>query len=520
VAGVLIRMKLRLIRNQMTGLRGLRMAVGALLGVLGVLLTVRLVTTWPDRPQLAALAFALWTAGWLAAPFFGGGTEETLRPEYFRMAPVPARRLAGGLLAGAAVSVPALATLVAFATLVPMAVPYGAGAVAVAVPAALLHMLMALLVARVVIDGLGAALRSRLGMDILTMIVSVVVAGGIVAILALARPLWDMVSVLARGDLPEFSAPWLLGLPSGWGVVAVRSAGEGGWGMALAALAGLAALDAVLLAAWTALLRRRLIAVAPSRRSRGKSAGDRAARPLAATPVGASTVRGVRTWLRDHEMRIVVVVTVAAGIGYGLVGGFLWPYFMPLAGVLALSVACSESANLFGFDGSAHWLTLTTPDSERAEVRGRQIAWLAIFAPIGVAVSAVVIPTAGPDVQVAIPYAVALLPAMLGVGSGLVVLFSVIAPYPVGLDSPVPGSGKSLAPPVRRLILLAQAAGLAPTAGVVALGTLAGSPLVQWGGGILAGVATGCLGAWLLGKIAYERLRQSGPELLQVLKPV
>ncbi|MDA0638851.1 hypothetical protein OUY22_36030, partial [Nonomuraea sp. MCN248] len=221
-----------------------------------------------------------------------------------------------------------------------------------------------------------------------------------------------------------------------------------------------------------------------------------------------------------YEMRIIVVVTVAAGIGYGLVGGFLWPYFMPLAGVLALSVACSEAANLFGFDGSAYWLTLTTPGTERAEVRGRQLGWMAVFAPIGVAVSAVVIPATGPDAEIAIPYAVALLPAMIGIGSGLVVLFSVIAPYPVGLDNPVPGTGKSLAPPVRRLMLLAQTACLAPTAGVVALGMTLDSPVIQWGAGIVAGVGTGWLGAWLLGKIAYERLSERGPEMLLRLKPV
>ncbi|MDA0638386.1 hypothetical protein OUY22_33695, partial [Nonomuraea sp. MCN248] len=239
MAGVLIRMKLALIRNQMTGLRGFRMLLGGLLGALGLLATVRLATTWPDQPQLAALAFAIWTAGWLVAPFFGGGTDETLRPEYFRMAPVPARRLAAALLAGSAVSIPALVTLLAFATLVPMAGAYGPAAVAVAVPAALAHAFMALLLARVVIDGLGAVLRSRLGMDILVMVVSVIVAGGIVAALALARPLWDLATMLARGEMPEVPVSWLLGLPSGWGVAAVRAAGDGDWAVALPALAGL-----------------------------------------------------------------------------------------------------------------------------------------------------------------------------------------------------------------------------------------------------------------------------------------
>ena len=35
------------------------------------------------------------------------------------------------------------------------------------------------------------------------------------------------------------------------------------------------------------------------------------------------------------------------------------------------------ASNLYGQDGTALWLTLLAPGSERADVRGRQLAWLA-----------------------------------------------------------------------------------------------------------------------------------------------
>lgn len=42
------------------------------------------------------------------------------------------------------------------------------------------------------------------------------------------------------------------------------------------------------------------------------------------------------------------------------------------------------ACNLYGFDGSALWLTLVTPGAERIDVRGRQLAWLIAIGPVAI----------------------------------------------------------------------------------------------------------------------------------------
>lgn len=59
------------------------------------------------------------------------------------------------------------------------------------------------------------------------------------------------------------------------------------------------------------------------------------------------------------------------------VGGVL-PWIGPIAVVFMGAFA----GHMYGFDGSALWLTLTTPGAERVDVRGRQLAWLFIVGRI------------------------------------------------------------------------------------------------------------------------------------------
>jgi outer membrane protein assembly factor BamB len=51
-------------------------------------------------PHLLPALLAAWMLGWIFLPLFSGGGDETLRPEFFSMLPVPPRRIAWSSPAG------------------------------------------------------------------------------------------------------------------------------------------------------------------------------------------------------------------------------------------------------------------------------------------------------------------------------------------------------------------------------------------------------------------------------------
>src|SRR5699024_2994351 len=92
--------------------------------------------------------------------------------------------------------------------------------------------------------------------------------------------------------------------------------------------------------------------------------------------------------------------------------------------------ACGvQTGNMYGFDGSALWHTMVTPNAYRADVRGRQLAWALLVGPVGLVLAAVMPAVAGAGY--AYPWVLGLVPALLGAGSGMVVLQSVYVPYPL-----------------------------------------------------------------------------------------
>jgi ABC-2 type transport system permease protein len=105
---------------------------------------------------------------------------------------------------------------------------------------------------------------------------------------------------------------------------------------------------------------------------------------------------------------------------------------------------------------------------------------------------------------------------VLGGGSGLVVLVSVLVPIRMA-DPHRRGSNPGEdGGPVGGLVwlmlgLLAVVA--APTAWLLYQGTRAGDPAMLWSA-TPVGVASGLLLAWVLGRLAHRRLAARGPELL------
>jgi len=150
--------------------------------------------------------------GWVMGPIVVRGAGLGLRPEWFALLPIPAGRLAAGLLAASFRGFAPLATLAAFAVLPLAAARSGVAATLVAVPAMLLELVLVVVLSRVVVAGLAATLSSRRGQELGGLLMAVIIA--------LASGGWSLATVLgqqlATGPAPALSTT-LRVLPSGWG---------------------------------------------------------------------------------------------------------------------------------------------------------------------------------------------------------------------------------------------------------------------------------------------------------------
>jgi ABC-2 type transport system permease protein len=200
-------------------------------------------------------------------------------------------------------------TLVAFAVLPLTAAQFGVLPVLVAVPAALLELVMVVLLSRVVAAGLAATMSSRRGQELGGLLMAVVIA--------LASGGWSLATVIGQ-QLAAATSPGLgtalRVLPSGWGAVAVAAADRSDWPVVVAALTGLAVLSVLLLGAWARLLpvtMRR----SGGRASRARSAtatGQPAAweRLLPAGPTGAVVAKELRAWRRDPGRSLLLLLAL------------------------------------------------------------------------------------------------------------------------------------------------------------------------------------------------------------------
>ncbi|WP_371666142.1 hypothetical protein OG306_38010 [Streptomyces sp. NBC_01241] len=501
MVGVLIRMKLALQRNSMTGQRAAQVIVG---GAVGLALAGAVLLLAGHRYAIESLRFdllgaalAVWTAGWLLGPALFGGGDETLRPEHFALHALSPRALTAGLASAAFVGIAPVVTLVAFAGLVVVAAGSGPGAIAVGVLAVGLQLVFTVLSSRLVTAVLGQVMRSRTGAAL-----AACVSAAVLAALHSGWVLEPLVRTALNTGFPSPFATSVHALPSGWGLTAVEAAGRGDWAAALAALAGLAVLGTGCLYGWAALMRRRLT----TRRANGRPVGattDRWARG----PVTAVAARELRTYSRDLQR----FHFVCFALGYALVFCLLplmvgASVFLPWTGLLFALWMSAISANLYGEDGTELWGKIMIPGAARHDVRGRQLGWLLVTAPPTVILTVGMIAATGRYEQW--PWPVALVPALLGGGAGVSVLVSVLRPVP--LTDPHRRSGNLLDNGTDftqvLLMLILTAATAAPAFFAVRLGP-------SWAGPVV-GVVSGAALAWLLGRMAAARLRSTAPELL------
>ena len=481
-------------------------AVAALAGLLAAAWLIRY-AAYGDRHTLSILA-GTWVLGWIVLPLMLGGGRGRVQPSHLRLEPIGGTTAAAGLLLASAVGIGPLVSLVALAALpVHAAVAYGPGAAVVAGLGALLLWLFGLIGSAVALESVGHA-GGPVGA-----ITTGVFTGTVMGVLGSVWAVAPWITELLAGT-PAHIARRLPYFPGSW---PLEAAAGRGW-----LLLGPAVLVAGAALSYLALVRRALVAGTAWRPRRSPEA-LRSPAPVPRTepgagpgvaggwwgpgPVWAVAGRESRTWAR-HPLRLqyLAFAVVYGALLAGLPKLAQADVLLPWAGVLAALMAAAMSAGLVGLDGTALWMPFTTPGGERAEVRGRALAWLLLVTPIALLLTVAGM-LAGPGVDPLPVWAV--LPAVLGAGATVPVWVSLLRIRPV----PDPRHPTSADNPTDIIsVLVASGAGLLAAA-VPAAWLIWGPPGLRWPAvllGVAAGAAAWSAGAWL----ADDRLANRGAEVL------
>lgn len=507
---LLIRLKFTLGRHTSGGTRWFTLS----LITLGAgLIWFLVVTAASDevRSSLLMLVLAVWAGSWVLGPTITNGVG-VLRSQYFTLLPLDRNRVGASLLATMFVGPGALLTLVVTATVAWHAWLSDPAALFLGLLGMLMLVVFMVSLSRLVFRALGAAMHSRVGMEIASVQWGLIVAGLMFGWLAI-QPALAAVESLSEFGLQGTAATVLSVIPTSWPVLAVDAATTGAWGAAFGWLGAFAALTLV-----TVLVTARLLA--PSVTSRGvrrrsRPLGSRVfdgGRPLLPdTPLGAVVGKELRQWWRDPWRGLELRASLYAGLFVGLLGLISYlPQIAPFSGVIAVLIMGMSSSNLYGHDGTALWLGVVGQgrDTLRAEIRGRQIAIAVLIVPFAVLMSVVMVVATGE--YWAVPYVLVGLLVSLGVTNGLAVLLSVVAVTP-GVDPHQRVDANDTGDNQLQVwfSLIAFPVLSAPTiAGAVWAGAQ-GAPWLA----VPVALANGALVAWLLGGIAHRRLESRLPEV-------
>ena len=502
---ILIALRRTIIRHQLARTNPAALLVGAVLVLISALGTSWLGLVSYPTPAAAtdvlALLFALWLGGRVAQSALAG--DAVLRPEVFSLLPLERRRLAFSLLVVGLLDPAGVFTAIAFAALIARGARLGPGPAVIGLVAVIVTLALASVLSTIAGAALGPG--SRRGHDVGTIVTAVAISA--IAVAATVLPVLD--AALRRGSVP-WLATILTVLPTGWGAVAVQAAASADWVVAAGALLGLAALTVAAAACWPTVLTRRMDAAAHP--SRGGSARPGRWSALPRTPVGAATAKEVRMWVRDPIrltcLLIAVIVGAAAcAIPLATHGTHL---LLPYAGILSAVIAGACACNLYGNDGTSLWLTVLTPGATRADIRGRQAAWLIVVAPYTVAVTVAFTALSGE--HAAWPWVLGILAAVLGGAAGLAPFMSLVSVKPLDeTGNPTPAWSLK----VHIALVVVSLTAVVPVV-ILLAARLGHAPLLSWAA-VPAGIASGaCLAAYLGGR-AVTRLQSQQVRILSVL---
>lgn len=502
---VLIAMRTAAQRNARRTRFGVVAAIVAI--VLGLLIAgLSALVGWgagPPHGMAAEIALVIlsWVLGRLGFAAFAGG-DPAVPVDLFRIVAVPRRTLARGLLGLAMADVTLILPLIAFSSLAAFGFRHGllAGLIGVigAAELLLLTVLGNLIVGTVV--PAGSRRRRDVGAVLSAVVISLVVIGGPAITAAL--------SVLRAGGLRGLRVVVCV-LPTGWAADAVAEAVIGRPLASFGLLVALAAVCAGLLWCWPRLLRSRLASDAASgHHVRSWSRRWR----VPSTPAGAVFGRELRLWIRDPNRVAFLVLTFIVSLGVCLVPLFSRQtlLLLPFVGLGTILLGAAVAGNSLGFDGRSFALSLGVAGSARAEIRGRQAAWLVIIGPFAVLASIAGLLISGESVFW--PWVLTLLPSLLGSGLGIVPAMSVSTVQPLD-DNGTPGPTWVIK--IYATLLLTAACTL-PAVAVLVAGSVLSMPRLRWFA-VAVGVATGIVLTVALTRYAETKLRRTGPEIFQVL---
>ncbi|MBX6722365.1 MAG: ABC transporter permease, partial [Dactylosporangium sp.] len=325
--GTFARLKLRVMRNSLRG-QAWRVALFILGGLGGLYLAgVGFVTFLfsgvADRSEFALLVPVFGggalVLGWLFVPLVWTGVDETLDPTRFALLPLPRRTLLSGLLVGALLGIPAIATLITTTGLVAgAALRGGLAAALVQALGVLLGLLLCVTVSRAVTSAFASLLRARRTRDLAAVVLALLAALlgplqiGIMTAVTGAR-LEDLTRIARVLGWTPLGAPYLVGF----------DVADGRVGAAVARLAITVATIALLLAWWSRTLESAMVGhasggVAQARRGTpGGAVAQLYPRLLAWLPrsrFGALIAREVRYWWRDPRRRAGLITIAVVGV--------------------------------------------------------------------------------------------------------------------------------------------------------------------------------------------------------------
>jgi ABC-2 type transport system permease protein len=497
------------------GERLIRLSGGICLGLVAIALTLWISLLRFEQPSLSsdllAIVLGIWALGWALGPVVFGGEDTTLLPEHFRSLPLTPRQLATGLLGASFVSVPAAVSLLAFSSLFVYAMGLGSVPAIVALPVIAVQLVFVVLLSRVASSLLRTFIRSQLSAALGSLITSALAAFTV-------SGWWLFVAIpdlVALGLSPAASTV-IHAVPSSWGLVAIDAAHAAQWPLAIGAVLGLMGVIFLLWWAWARLLEHRLT----TKRTHGRTGQTHTAHTLSmvTSPIGAVVRKELLTWRRDFTRSGHIYFALFFSVFvclYPVTAGVLLT--LPWIGAIFALIAAGTMANLYGADGTALWMTLTTPNAARDDVRGRQLAWLLIVAPVALIITLLMIVLT--DSYWALPGALTLVIAALGTGAGLLVANSVERLVP--MTDPHKRGDDLFEHGISwwqfMSLVIATVFLVAPASSLVVLGMYLGLEWMQWIG-VPAGLASGILYYWWFGRLAYRRLEARGPELLSVMR--
>lgn len=516
----LVRLKLTLLRNMFR--RSRAQAIGVVLAVVyfGFIVVAMAFGAASLRGDLGLAVDIIPVAGavavvlWSLVPLFSFGSDPTLDPGRFATFAVPPRQLAIGLIAGALVGLPAIATMLISAGVM-VAWSHTVLSTLVGIVSTAVGVLTAVTMSRWVSAVATAALSSRRGNDVMGVLALILLVLLSPVLIVLSNAGGDYLAVVRS---VSSVAGWT---PLGWAWAAPGDVALGHTVVGLLRLAlGIAFLWA-LGALWLRALTRQVENPRSAARSGSATAADGDLGLLDRgpdTPTGAVAMRVLVYWWRDPRYQAGMLLTPFVPLA------LLIPYFtsdvrwvtLLMAPLLAFMMAWGEH-NAVAYEADAFWMHVAAGTPGLADRRGRLVPSLLIAVPLVVVYAVAGAALAGRFDLLAVVLGLSV--ALLGTAYAVSSVLSVVMPYPVAK----PGESPFSTPPGATGITLA-----AQTVAALSSVVLSAPPIVlallAWSGAVWAvwvGAVVGLVWGVLLFEIGvrvgarvYER---RAPELLASL---